>query len=110
MFVCRLQGVESELAAREQEVSELRAQLQREIQVEAQHAAGQAAELAGERAALQKQAATLEQERGSFNAWRKEVKEEAQRQIKVRCGSMSCWLAGQCCPAGQPRGTFCNVF
>jgi hypothetical protein len=82
--------VESELDAREREISELRAQLQREIQAEAQHAAGQAAELAGERAALQKQAATLEQERDSFNAWRKEVKEETQRQIKVRCGGLCC--------------------
>jgi sugar-specific transcriptional regulator TrmB len=80
--------MESELAAREREISELRAQLQREIQAEAQHAAGQAAELAGERAALQKQAATLEQERESFNAWRKEVKEETQRQIKVCCHAL----------------------
>jgi hypothetical protein len=85
MSACRLRGVESELASREQEISELRAQLQQEIKAEAQHAAGRAAELAGERAALQKQAAALEQERESFNAWKKEVKEETQRQVKVRC-------------------------
>lgn len=82
-LACRLHSVDAELASREREINELREQLQREIQAEAQHAAGQAAELAGERAALQKQAAALDQEREAFNAWRKEMKEEAQRQLKV---------------------------
>lgn len=71
------------MAAREREIAQLREQLQLEIKAEAQHAAGQAAELAGERMALQKQAAVLEQEKEEFKRWRQESKEELHKQLKV---------------------------
>lgn len=96
---CRLQTVETELAAREREILQLREQLQREIQSEAQHAAGQAAELAGERAALQKQTTALEQEKDEYRKWKQETKDELQKQLKV-CRTSDVHSAWQdCCPA-----------
>ena len=79
----RLCQLSSRLQAREAELDKLGDQLQAEVAAAAHKAAGQAAELSGERALLAKQSAALDQEREAFKTWVAERKEELARQHKV---------------------------